>query len=141
MGSKPHISNVEWGLVIGALFAIDAGQALLDLFAIGLMLNRFIDIGVGMGLAFYLQIRGQSMANGKRLGAMIGTFLIEQIPLLDALPLWGLDGIYNMVLAKAEERAERALAQVPGGQAVTNKVTPINSKKTQTDTNDIQKAA
>lgn len=115
MDNKPKISNVEWGLVIGVLFLIDLVQIALDLiFEIGILVNRFIDIFVGMALPFYLQIRGQSMANPKRLTGVIGTFLLEEIPDLDALPLWGLDGLYNMSLAKSEALLE----QIPGGSSV-----------------------
>ena len=102
MNNGPKISNVEWGLVIGALFMVDIVQIVLDLLAqIGVILNRFIDIVVGMALAFYLQMRGQSMANPKRLMGIIGTFVLEEIPDVDALPFWFLDGIYNMLIAKS----------------------------------------
>jgi hypothetical protein len=75
-----------------------------------------------MTLALYLQIRGQSLADGKRLMGFIGTFVAEEIPDVDALPFWFLDGLYNMSLAKASEQ----LHNTKIGQKV-NKVTAITS--------------
>ncbi len=115
----PKISNIEWGLVIGALFTIDLIQIGLDLLLqVGVVANRFIDIFVGMSLALYLQLRGQSLANPKRLLGLIGAFVAEEIPDVDALPLWGLDGIFNMMISKSDE----VLAQVPGGKAIASVV-------------------
>ena len=73
-GSK--ISNIEWGLLIGALFTIDLIQIGLDFLAVGAIINRFLDIFVGLSLALYLQMRGQSLANPKRLFVLIGTFFL-----------------------------------------------------------------
>ena len=115
---KSKISNTEWGIVIGALFVIDLTQILLEWLVIGLLINPFIDIVVGMSLAFYLQMRGQSLANPKRVIGLIATFFGEQIPGVDAigLPLWTLDGVYNFLLSKSEKIIE----QIPGGKTVTS---------------------
>ena len=122
--NESKISNVEWGLVIGALLTIDLVQLLLEWLVIGLVLNPFIDIFVGMSFALYLQLRGQSLANPKRLLGLIGSFVGELIPVVDELPLWGLDGIFNMLISKSD----KILAQVPGGKAVAS-ATGINDKK------------
>ena len=130
---ESKISNVEWGLVIGVLFLIDLIQIGLDLLAqVGVILNRFIDIFVGLSLGFYLQLRGQSLADPKRLIGLIGTFFAEEIPDLDALPFWGLDGIYNMSLSKSD----KIIGQIPGASNVV-KMTPKNNAQTgQNNTND-----
>jgi hypothetical protein len=130
MNNKPKISNVEWGLVIGALFVIDLIQIGLDLlFEVGVLINRFIDIAVGMILVLYLHLRGQDMTNSKRILGFMATFIMEEIPDVDALPLWGLDGIYNMFLAKSEEKIENVVVKVPGGQ-MTQKVLLENKQST-----------
>ena len=116
--SESKISNVEWGLVIGALFTIDATQILLEWLVIGVFINPFIDIFVGMSFAFYLQLRGQSLASPKRLFALIGTFVGEMIPVVDELPLWGLDGIFNMVISKSD----KILGQIPGGAGISKAI-------------------
>ena len=115
-GSK--ISNVEWGLVIGALFTIDLIQIPLEWLLIGLVINPFVDIFVGMSLALYLHLRGQSLTDPKRIFALIGTFVGEMIPAVDELPLWGLDGIFNMMLSKSDS----ILGQIPGGAVVSKAI-------------------
>ena len=122
--NESKISNTEWGLVIGALFMIDGVQVGLDLFVIGLIINRFVDIFVWLSFGLYLQLRGESLANPKRLIGLVVTFLGEEIPAADALPFWGLDGLYNMFLSKSD----KILSQVPGGKAVAS-ATGINNKK------------
>ena len=116
MEKESKISNVEWGLVIGALAAIDLIQIGLDLLLeVGVVINRFIDIFVGLSFAFYLQMRGESLADMKRLFGLIATFAFEEIPDADALPFWFLDGIFNMMLSKSKKIIEN----VPGGESVS----------------------
>ena len=118
-GNKSKISNVEWGLVIGALFAIDITQIiiewLLGWIGIGIFINWIIDLMTGMSLALYLQLRGQSMVNPKRLAGIVGTFVAELIPIVDQLPLWGMDGIFNMVISKSDT----IVSKIPGGTNLT----------------------
>jgi len=115
---ESKISNTEWGLVIGALLMIDLIQMVLEWLIIGLFINWIIDMFVGMSFALYLQLRGQSLANPKRLFGLIGTFFAELIPVVDELPLWCLDGIFNMVISKSD----KILGQIPGGNLAANAV-------------------
>ncbi len=130
---ESKISNTEWGLVIGALLMIDLTQMVLEWLLIGLVINPFIDIFVGMSLALYLQLRGQSLANPKRVGGLIGTFFLELIPVVEELPLWCLDGVFNMLLSKSN----KILGQIPGGNLATNAISgkkqipQINSRNRQ----------
>ncbi|MHB0978314.1 MAG: hypothetical protein ACYC1K_02865 [Minisyncoccota bacterium] len=105
-GSK--ISNLEWGLVIGAVAVVDVVQLFLNAFAIGILANRFIDIVVGMALPFYFWIRGVKM-NAKKILSLIASFVGEEIPVLDTLPLWTLDVILIMSWDKAEGKIEKAV--------------------------------
>ncbi len=100
-GSK--ISNLEWGLVIGATAVVDVVQFVLDIFVIGAIVNRFIDIVVGMTLPFYFYIRGVKLDSKKVLG-MAGAFGLEMVPGLDALPLWTLDVVYTMSMDKLDKK-------------------------------------
>jgi hypothetical protein len=107
MEKTPEISNVEWGLVIGALLLVDIIQIGLEWLAIGLVINPFIDVFVGLSLAFYLQMRGQKLTNPRRLFGIISTFFGELIPLVDELPLWCLDGVFNFFLYKSQKKIEK----------------------------------
>lgn len=98
--NKSKISNTEWFLVISFLFILDLLQVALDWMLIGFVLNPFLDGLIGMSFAFYLQMRGESLANGKRAFGIIATFIIEMVPGLDELPLWGLDGLFNFFLSR-----------------------------------------
>ena len=123
--NKPNISKTEWGLYIAANVVVDLIQIGLDVaLQIGVVVNRFIDIFWGMACALYLHLRGQSMANPKRLFGLIATFVGEEIPDVDVLPFWTLDAIYIMSLAKSEA----LLKQVPGA---SNVVSIASGKKPQ----------
>ncbi len=133
-GNKSKISNVEWGLVIGALFAIDIVQIIIEWslswLGVGVFINWIIDLMTGMGLALYLQLRGQSLASPKRLAGIIGTFVAELIPVVDELPLWGMDGIFNMVISKSDE----IVSKIPGGSTIASgialtKTNPLEEQK------------
>lgn len=104
MGSK--ISKTEWGLVIGAALMVDIFQLLLDLVLIGPFVNGAIDICMGAVLALYFKIRGVKM-DSKKVWGMLGTFLLEMIPIIDALPLWSLDVCMTMVWDSRDKKKAR----------------------------------
>lgn len=112
--NKSKISNVEWGLVIGALFFIDIIQILLEwilgIFIIGEFIIWVIDLFVGMSFGFYLHMRGESMTDPKRAFGLMGTFLLELVPGVSELPLWSLDGLYAMSLSKSKRVIEKMTA-------------------------------
>ncbi len=105
-GSK--ISNIEWGLLIGAVLTIDLIQAALDwLFGIGIVVNPFIDVFVGMSLALYFYLRGVKV-NLKKVATFAAGFGLEVFGFgLDTLPLWTLDVIAIMVLDKMEKKVPK----------------------------------
>lgn len=105
-GSK--ISNTEWGMVIGALGLIDIVQLVLTFVGIGLIANTFIDILVGMAWPTYLHLRGVNLKSAKMFGSILLTFIFETLPVLNALPLWFLDGIAVFSLVKAEKLISKA---------------------------------
>ena len=102
------ISNTEWGIVIGALWIIDGIQIGLDLlFQVGVLLNRFIDIMVGLAWPTYLYLRGVNLKDIKMVGGIFLAFLGDMVPDMDALPWWGADGIYAFTLVKAGDLAAK----------------------------------
>ncbi len=141
--NKSKISNMEWGLVIAALFTVDAIQIVIEwlliwVAGVSVVINFCIDLFVGMSLAFYLQWRGESMANPKRLFGLIGTMGLEMIPGVDELPLWGLDGIYNMIISKSD----KIVKNIPGASNVV-KFIPKGSgtRNIVSESEDLDKAA
>src|SRR3989304_866772 len=103
--NRSRISNTEWGILMGVMILIDITQVILDIFLIGLILNRFIDIIVGMALPFYLYMRGVKMT-AKKIWSMVGSFGLEFSGIGDVLPLWTLDVALIMTWEKAEEKVE-----------------------------------
>jgi hypothetical protein len=106
--TSSKISSREWVILFILIGGIDVIQLLLDLLVVGVAINRAIDVGVGMLFPLYLEIRGVSMVNTKRLVALAGTFTGEMIPAIDSLPLWTLDLVYVRSTVKIEE----ALAKI-----------------------------
>jgi hypothetical protein len=121
---ESKISNVEWGLYIGALIMVDIVQAGLEWLLIGLVVNPFIDVFVGMGKTFYLYIRGENIKDSKRLLALGASFIGELLPVVDELPLWTFDGVYDMLLSKSNAILKETVGQTP----VVNNVAKLNQK-------------
>lgn len=128
-GSK--IPNFEWGLVIGATAVVDVVQIVLDMFVIGAIANRFIDIVVGMALAGYFWIRGVKL-NAKKILSLIASFVGEEIPVIDALPLWTLDVILIMAWDKAEGKIEKAvpilMKSLNTAERITNRIEGLKNQ-------------
>jgi len=123
-----RLTKTKWKMLIGLFVIVDLIQIVLDLFAIGAVVNRFIDIAVGVGLPLFLRTQGVKLANPKRMLAMLGAFVGEMIPVVDALPLWTLDVVYTWSTVKAEE----ALAKVPGAEIALKAVAKSQNDATET---------
>ena len=104
MGSR--ISTGEWVALIVGTIVLDIAQVILTFMAIGLLLNRVIDLIVGIGLPAYFWTRGVSMNDWKRWASFIGAFGLEEIGLGgdDGLPLWTLEVIVVWLTVAAEKR-------------------------------------
>ena len=80
---KSKVSTFEWGIVIGLLIVTDIAQIILDFFAIGVVVNRIIDVIVALGLVFYLLIRGELSDPGTRtrtIAIIAASFAAEEVP-------------------------------------------------------------
>lgn len=108
---RSKIITAEWGLVIGAVVTIDIIEGLLDGVAIGLIINRFIDLFVGFTLFFYFTLRGVKMT-WQRSVSLLFAFVAEMIPIVDIAPLWSVDVVYIMLSVKAEDSKIFALANM-----------------------------
>jgi len=129
--NKHKISKTEWGLIIGLAVVVDVVQIVLDLIGqVGVVINRFIDVFYGLCWGFYLQMRGQSLANPKRLISMIATFVGEEIPDVDAFPFWTADAIYMYLLYKANEKLEETAPDVQKVIKFSNKISSSKSLNT-----------
>lgn len=117
---RPKISNTEWGLLIGFTLVVDIGEFCLDLlFEIGLVVNPFIDIAMGMALPFYFRIIKGLKFDTKRILTLIGGFVGSELETgADVIPLWTLDVLLMMALEKAEEKIPVVAAAAQKAAAV-----------------------
>lgn len=146
---ESRISNTEWGLFIGALAMIDGLQVLLEWLSLSLTsitINPLIDLFVTMTIPFYLYMRGEKMADSKKIVGLAGILFGELIPGLDELPLWCLYGVYLFVLSKSN----KVLEHVPTINPVKNTIrsikqrnvpNPPNLPKKQSGSGNMKKAA
>lgn len=112
MREMPKISKIEWALVLSFFVLVDLIQIIIDLFVVGVIVNRIIDPAAGMILAIYLKLRGLRLLKPSRIGGIVGTFFLELIPIVDALPLWSLDVIFNYYMYRKEYREMMAENQI-----------------------------
>jgi len=113
-----RISNFEWGMLIGVAVATDLAQIVLDIFVIGAVINRLIDLFFGMTLSFYLWMKGVKM-DAKKVLAIVGAFAGEMIPIVDALPLWSADVLLLMSYEKVGKKVIGAISGTPIQTAIT----------------------
>lgn len=124
-GKKSGISKVGWFILLGLTIIIDIVQIILDFFAIGIIVNRIIDIVVGFCLPLYFWIKGISLTNWKRLAAITGGFVLEAIPGLDALPLWSAE----VAVVWGTVVAENKISNIPVLGKAYNMVNNLNNKQ------------
>lgn len=118
------IGVVGWILLIIACAFVDILQFVLILaLGSGLIINRFLNIGFGALLAFYLTKRGVSIVRGSRLIAYAATFFIEESGIGDFLPTWTFDVIFTWWTTKSKIAA-KTIGKL---DKVTNVVKPFNS--------------
>jgi hypothetical protein len=117
MANKKHLSNTEWGLIVGFLAMIDLTMFLLDFTGIGEFVDPFADTFIAMAFPFYMHMRGQDMTNNKRVAGAIITWLTALFS--DGfLDFWFVDALYYWSLDRAAEELEKLENKVPGGKMV-----------------------
>lgn len=89
------IGGMEKGMMYALTGGCDALQFILDIPPItpaGAAINRFLDIAMGIVLGIYFIFRGRGKGIGiKTFLMLVLAFILEEIPIIDALPFWTLD--------------------------------------------------
>ncbi len=101
------MSKTKWAVFYAAVISIDILQIILDLFVVGVAINRAIDIAVAILLPFCLHLCGISMTDPKKLLTVLGAGTLEMFPGIDALPLWTLDLVVIQAMSKGKEVFEK----------------------------------
>jgi len=116
MAESKHISIIEWLIVLCIAIFIDVAQLLTDLLTAGVMeaVWPFIDMVIGAAFALYLWYRGQKLSDPKRLGGLLATFGLEFLPLMEDLPLWSLDVVWNWFIAERKNITQKVTGNRKG---------------------------
>ena len=115
MGGNMEIPSSEKRLTpfgrvafIGFAALVDATEFVLDGFAVGVVVNRIIDMTVGAIFLAYFFYKGLSIAdNSSVFGSIIGTIAGEFIPLVDIAPFFALDAWYITRAIKMKDKANQ----------------------------------
>lgn len=105
--AKPRIIHKwEKNTVISIAVIVDIVQIILNFFAVGVVINRIIDIVMAILIAGYGVIR-RLWTVSKAL-TFVAYFVGEMIPIVDVLPFWTLDiiNLYGNTVSSKEERDE-----------------------------------
>jgi hypothetical protein len=117
---KHSITTTTKILMVGTAIFFDVVQLLVNFIpGIGQVLAVLVNIFAQMTFWLWFTMKGVKYNSGKRLGAFLGGFLLELIPILDALP--GITIEVVAILGTLE--AEKILGNVPGGNMVASVAT------------------
>jgi hypothetical protein len=121
----------EWIALIILTGLLDIVQVILDFFVIGVVLNRIIDIVVGILLPVYFWFRGVNMGDWKKLLTAFGGFALEEVGLGgdDGLPFWTLEVgvVWAFVVAEKKAASNPLLSKAMG---VMNKMGSVTNMAT-----------
>lgn len=121
------MSKNEWVLLIGLVIFIDVAQALMSLAAIGLVINRFLNIGIGILLPFGLHTKGVDMIDVKKMGVMLVAFGGEELAVGDFLPLWTIAVVLTYVSVEGEKNPDGRLGKIGKVLKTANKVASVRN--------------
>jgi hypothetical protein len=106
--AEKKISTFGQVVFIAFAFLVDATEAILDLFLIGIIANRIIDIIVAGIFFAYVFSKGLTIAEDwKVYSSIVGTIAGEFIPGLDIAPFFTIDAWYITSRIKAKDVANQ----------------------------------
>lgn len=103
---KRRIGKITSGLLLGTFVLIDLIQIILDAFAIGLVVNNFMDIGAALFLVAFLVFKGVPIVSDLRIFAAVSIAILGEnipLPLLEVAPFWSLDVLYIIRTVNKED--------------------------------------
>ncbi len=102
------ITNLGWFFLIAFTIFVDILQIVLDLaFGAGAIANRIIDVGYAFALLLIFHLKDVPLTPAQYT-SIAAAFVVEEIPVLDAFPMWTLDVVYICASIKGQEVAEKA---------------------------------
>ncbi|MEI6345644.1 MAG: hypothetical protein WCO79_00165 [bacterium] len=109
MAAKKHepITNLGWFFLFALVIFVDILQIVLDLaYASGVIANRVIDVSFAFGLLLIFYLKDVPLTSAQYT-SIAAAFVGEEVPFLDALPMWTMDVFYIFVSLKKEEISKK----------------------------------
>jgi hypothetical protein len=110
--ARPYrIGGVTAGLMIGTAIAFDAVQGLLTLTVVGSLLSFLVTIVAGIIFALWFMFNGVSIFGqnaAKKALISLSSFVVELVPLIDALPAITFGVVALIAQARTEDMKKNA---------------------------------
>jgi hypothetical protein len=100
---KRRITGKGIFICTGLGATVDLIQFILNVFAIGLGINRLLSLATAGAWFLFLFMKGISVISAKRLITQLAAVLGEEIPAVDTLPLWTFTIWTTLKSAKKED--------------------------------------
>jgi len=101
-----RVSEVMKIFLVSFAIAMDAIQVLLNLFAIGVIINRVLGIFIWLIFMTWFLLLGGTFFKTKSFSILLGSSLIEMIPVLDLIPGWTVSTLYIIKVMREEDSGE-----------------------------------
>ena len=101
-----RFSFLSFIFLLAFAIIVDIAQLILNLFVVGLFINRGLDVFIGAFLIFIFHLL--DVLDAKTIISLGLSFIVEEIPLLDIAPAWSLDVVYVYIRVKHEDDARIA---------------------------------
>lgn len=131
---KYRVSNTNAIFLVSAAITIDIVQALLNLFAIGIFLNRLISPFTWLFFVTWFYFLGVKFTKGggKNAAKSLISLAVEMVPILDLLPGWTVSNLLIISTSRLEDKGVKSLSKKKGDK--NKKSTP---KKSQLNNNQL----
>src|SRR5680860_663399 len=115
---KYRVDSMKGFLLISSALTIDITQALLNLFGIGIFINRIISPLVWFFYLYWFNSLGIKFTkgNGKNLGISIVSVIIEIIPGIDLFPGWTVANYLLIKASRREDKGKKPAKKKPAGK-------------------------
>ncbi len=118
--STSKLPGTTIALMLCTTIALDVAEFLLDLVAIGFVLNIIIDFCVELGFYIWFKTRGMNMAQARKAITFLGGGVLELF-FDGTVPLWTLDISLIIILERAEEFAAKNADKLGAGAGLVQK--------------------
>lgn len=120
---KYRVDSLQAIFLISASLAVDIVQALLDLFVVGVIINRIISPLAWLFFLTWFYFLGIKFTKGggKNLGTSLVSLAIEMIPYVDLLPGWTVATLLLIAASRREDKGKKPVQKKKGQKGSKDK--------------------